>query len=164
MIRRAVVEDAGRIAEIHVFGWRSAYRGIVSDSYLFGKTSVGKRIESLSRTLSENIEETYVFEEESIVKAFMTIGASRNQDKKNAFELWSIYVDPLLTGKGIGTQMIHYCEDCAKNRAYQENILWVFKDNIKTRKLYENLGYRFDGSELTIEYFNTREIRYSKIL
>jgi len=43
MIRRAKVDDANRIAEIHVFGWRCAYRGIVSDEYLFGKASVGKQ-------------------------------------------------------------------------------------------------------------------------
>jgi len=28
VIRRAKPEDAGRIAEIHIFGWRNAYRGM----------------------------------------------------------------------------------------------------------------------------------------
>lgn len=78
MIRRAKIEDAKRIAEIHVFGWRCAYRGIISDEYLFGKTSVAKRIDAFTKAIEEAIEEIYVCDEDGIVKAFMTIGKCRN--------------------------------------------------------------------------------------
>ena len=164
MIRHAVINDASRIAEIHVLGWQCAYKGIVSDEYLFKTISVNKRIKYFKKAIEENLEETYVYDDTGLIKAFMTIGKSRNEDKKKAFELWGLYVEPLLKGQGIGTEMIKYCEKCAIEREYKEIILWVFKKNEKSRKFYEKMGYLSDGKEEMIEYFKELEVRYSKIL
>jgi len=164
MIRRAVIDDAERIAEIHIFGWRSAYRGIVSDAYLFGKTSVAGRIAGVRKAIDEGLEETYVFEEDGILKAFMTIGNARNADKSDAFELWGLYVEPLFKGQGVGTQMVAFCEQCARERGFTEIILWVFKDNAKSRRFYEKMGYAPDGKEETIARFNAVQVRYCKKL
>jgi len=49
MIRKATVEDANRLAEIHVFGWRFAYRNLISDELLFKKMNVVKRPHPLNR-------------------------------------------------------------------------------------------------------------------
>lgn len=38
------LSDVPRVAEIHVFGWRSTYREIVSDEFLFNKMLVSKRM------------------------------------------------------------------------------------------------------------------------
>ena len=164
LIRRANIEDTNRIAEIHVFGWRSAYRGIISDEYLLGKASVARRTMAFSKAIEEDSEETYVFDENGLVKAFMTIGNCRNEDKKDAFELWGIYVEPMLKGQGIGAQLIDYCEKQAIERGYKEIVLWVFKENISARRFYEKMGYTFDGKEENIEYFGVAEIRYAKSL
>ena len=164
MIRKACVDDASRIAEIHVFGWRCAYRSIITDEYLFAKASVIKRIDAFRNAIVEDVEEIYVFEETNIIKAFMTIGKCRNEDKSKSFELWGIYVEPLLTGNGIGTRMVEFCEEKAIERGYKENVLWVFQDNIKARRFYEKMGYKEDGKEEVIERFNTKEIRYVKEL
>lgn len=164
MIRLAKSEDAARIAEIHVYGWRYAYRNIISDSYLFGKLLVQKRVESFVKNIEQKIEETYVYEDNEAIKAFMTIGTCRNEDKKDSFELWGIYVEPLFKGNGIGTQLIKYCEKCAIDRGYKENMLWVFQDNKESRSFYERIGYKPDGKEAIIERFNAKEIRYSRIL
>ena len=48
-IRRAVYSDAPRLAEIHIMGWRNAYRGIVKDDYLFGRLRVEKSITSFAQ-------------------------------------------------------------------------------------------------------------------
>jgi len=60
-------------------------------------------------------------------------------------------VEPLLTGNGIGTQMVEFCEKIAIERKFGENILWVFKDNKKARRFYEKLGYSLDGREEYLE-------------
>ena len=36
MIRAMEISDIPRVAEIHVFGWRSAFRGIISDEHFNG--------------------------------------------------------------------------------------------------------------------------------
>ena len=35
MIRIAKIEDASRIAEINIYGWRNTYKGIIDDKRLF---------------------------------------------------------------------------------------------------------------------------------
>ena len=164
MIRRAVNSDSARIAEIHIFGWRSAYRGIVSDEYLFTEILVSERIESFIQNNESEIHEIYVYEEEGIIKGFMKIGNCRNEDKVKAFELWGMYIEPLMKNQGIGRKLLSYCEDIAKTRGKNENVLWVFKDNIEARGFYEKMGYRTDGKEELMEKFNALEVRYIKIL
>ena len=161
-IRKAVYNDAGRLAEIHIFGWRSAYRNIVSDKYLFGKLSVSKRIDGFKKSIEENNEETYVYEEDEIIKGFMTIGICRNEDKKDAFELWGLYVDPLLKRNGVGRKLIQYCEDEALKRGFKDIVLWVFEKNTEGRAFYKKLGYEVDGKREFLEYFQEYEIRYIK--
>ena len=162
MIRSAVEKDASRLAEIHIFGWRTAYKGIISDEILFKSLQVNKRIATFEKAIKEKKEETLVFEENGIIKAFMTIGKSRNEDKKNAFELWGIYVDPGFKRTGIGRKLLRRCEETAKERNYTENILWVLKDNKPARSFYEKMGYEPDGKEEIIKKYNVKEIRYTK--
>lgn len=162
MIRLAKNQDVSRIAEIHIFGWRSAYRDLISDEYLFSNLSVSKRINSLSTVKEQNNEETYVFEDSGIIKAFMILGNSRNVDKPNSYELYALYVEPLMKGQGIGTQMISEFESIAHSKGFKETILWVFKNNKSARSFYEKNGYLCDGKEKTIEKFAQIEIRYLK--
>lgn len=43
MIRKATVEDSNRLAEIHITGWRFAYRNLIPDDYLFRTMEVVTR-------------------------------------------------------------------------------------------------------------------------
>ena len=164
MIRKAVATDAGRIAEIHIFGWRAAYQGIVDDNYLFSKLSVEKRIKDFVSKNEHDIDEMYVSEENGIVEGFMKIGKCRNEDKLKAFELWGIYIEPLMKNKGIGSKLLLHCEAIARDRGYLENVLWVFENNTLSRRFYEKHGYIVDGKKELMERFNAFEIRYSKNL
>ena len=163
-IRRAEPRDSIRIAEIHIFGWRAAYRGIVSDKILFCELNVEDRINDFRQKNESSIHEIYVYEDNGIIKGFMKVGSCRNEDKKSSFELWGMYIDPLMKGNGIGTKLIKHCEQVAIERGCIENVLWVFKENLLARKFYEKNGYKTDGKEEIIDKFNATEIRYVKRL
>ncbi|MCL2321749.1 MAG: GNAT family N-acetyltransferase [Oscillospiraceae bacterium] len=163
MIRPVKISDVSRIAEIHVFGWRCAYKGIVSDDFLFNKMLVSKQISYFSVAILNNIEESYVFDD-GIIKAFLTIGACRDEDKSKTFELWGIYVDPFMKRQGIGSKMVHYCERIAIQRRFDEVCLWVLEKNINARKFYEKLGYFPDGKRKFIEPLDVIELRYSNYI
>jgi hypothetical protein len=45
MIRKATEADIPRLAEIVVYGWRTAYRGIIPDNVLFNQRTVSKAME-----------------------------------------------------------------------------------------------------------------------
>lgn len=164
MIRKAAPEDGNRLAEIHVYGWRYTYRGLISDDILFKSMNVVNRAQSFIRSLEDNNEETYVFDENGIVKAFMTIGKSRDQDKLDAYELWGLYADPLMLRNGIGTCMIQYLEEKAKQQGYSEIILWVLEKNLIGRNFYSKMGYEPEGARKTLERFNIEEVRLCKKL
>jgi len=164
MIRKALPDDASRIADIQIFGWRNAYRGIVSDKILFSKLNIEKKSQSIRKGLQDGIEEWYVFEEESIIKGIMSIGKSRDDDKPQSFELWAIYVDPLMMRNGIGSQMLEYCETEAREEDYVENSLWCLENNSIGIGFYEKHGYGRDGKRQNIEKINAEEIRFIKKL
>ena len=69
MVRKAKISDAERMAEINISGWRSAYRGILTDAFLFGKLRVCRRVEYLRKELAEGTVENYVAERGGAVAA-----------------------------------------------------------------------------------------------
>ena len=165
MIREATVQDCPRMAEIHVFGWRCAYRNFISPDFLFNKLTVKKREEKFLGFLSDknNDDKTYVFEEDSIVKAFMTIGNCRDEDKNDAaFELEGIYVDPLFQRKKIGTRLVDFCREEAVRKNKREITLWVFAKNSDSINFYTKMGFDVDGKTKLMELFNEMAIRMSK--
>jgi GNAT superfamily N-acetyltransferase len=162
MIRKAEIEDALRIAEINIFAWRCAYRGIVSDDILFSKLLVAKKVKQFEKLINEGNENIFVYDEDGITKGFMNFGKCRNEDKPDDYELYAIYVEPLMKRQGVGTRLIKYFDDIAIENSYKESVLWVFKNNKESRKFYEKNGYINDGKEEFLENFNAWEIRYKK--
>ena len=94
MVRLASKDDLSRVAEIQVFGWRNAYRGIVSDEVLFKTLSVCKRKEKYEKELTENETEIFVNEINGIITGFIVTSKCRDNDKRDSFELCAIYVEP----------------------------------------------------------------------
>ncbi|MEN6382434.1 MAG: GNAT family N-acetyltransferase [Rectinema sp.] len=164
MIRKSRPEDASRMADIQVFGWRYAYRTIVDDRILFSKLNIEKKAQSIRKTIENDTEEWLVFEEDEIIKGIMVIGRSRDEDKKDSFELWCIYVDPLMMRQGVGREMLEYCENEARRRGYRENSLWVLERNTIGKNFYEKNGYVADGKRQELEKLHAYEIRYCKQL
>ena len=162
-IRPIQLSDAPRVAEIHVFAWRAAYRGILSDDQLFNKRLVANRIPRFENAVRNKAEEIYVYDD-GIIKAFISVGACRDDDKPKAFELGSIYVDPLMQKQGVGTQMMQHFENLAIQRGFGEVCLWTFEKNLTAQALYEKFGYIQDGTEKSHEAFDAAVVRYTKNL
>jgi len=163
MIRKATIEDVIRIAEIHVMGWRFAYRNLISDEFLFRNMNVPARIARFTKAIEDGKEDIYVYEENQIVKAFMIIGPCRDEDRPSSFELWGLYVDPFMLRNGIGSKMLNFCEQRALEQGYGDVVLWVLEDNMIGRNFYGKMGYAFDGTRKYLDRFGLYEVRYQKI-
>ena len=97
MIRKAVLNDSPRIAEIHVFASRWAYKEFISMDYLINQMTVKIREEKSNGILSEenNSNIKCVYEENGIIKGFIIFKYCCDQDKTNkTSELSLIYIDP----------------------------------------------------------------------
>lgn len=171
MIRLATKNDAMRIAEIIVFGWRSAYGSIIDEKILYKNMSVVKRYESLVEIL-ENEHNYYVYEDNDIVKGFFLYGDSREEDEvKNGnlnvtvpLELIAIYVEPGFKNQGVGSKLIEACEAIAKEKDKDEIRLWVLEDNHSARCFYEKHGFESTYVTKKLERFGVNEVRYRKII
>jgi len=157
MIRALEKTDVPRIAEIHVFAQRTVYRGFVPDEFLFGKMTVHKRIEYFY----ENETEGHVFDD-GFIKGFITLGPCKDADKPGCFELYRIFVDPLIFGQGIGGKLAAHAEKVAKEQGHNEIYLWVLEGNKNARSFYDRLGYVADGAVRISGYFGVPEVRYIK--
>jgi len=166
MIRKATIDDAARIAEINVYGWRNTYRGIISDEELFINRRVDKSIIGFSKAITENIDSIHVYEDDvnKIIKGIIGFSNSKDSDKLNAFELCFIYVETVFSREGIGTKLIKYFEEEAISIDKKEMIVWVLEKNTIGRNLYTKNGYAHDGATKKLDRLGAIEYRYSKVV
>ncbi|MBP5609561.1 MAG: GNAT family N-acetyltransferase [Lachnospiraceae bacterium] len=164
MIRKATLKDSARIAEIDVISSRYAYKSIVSEKCLLEDLSVEKRIPVYENWISQNRFELYVYEDPDtgVLKGMMGIGICEDDDKKDAFELHFLYVDPAYMRMGVGYEMLRFYEQIGKDRGFRKYVIWVLEDNDIGKSFYEKNNYRVDGKEKIFKRWNKREIRYVK--
>ena len=164
MIREAVLNDAARIAEIEVLSSRYAYKGIIPDEYLSTDLSVENRAPVHERWIAGKRFEIFVYEDPDtgIIKGMMGIGMCEDDDKKDAFELHFLYVDPDYVRMGIGSEMLQFFEEKGKAKGCPEFVIWVLEENGMGRSFYEKHDYSSDGQEKIFKRWNKREIRYIK--
>ena len=162
MIREASMNDAARIAEIDVISSRYAYQNILSDEILYQDLSVEKRIPVYERWITEKRFEIYVYEDSGtgIIQGMMGIGMSEDDDKKGAYELHFLYVDPAYLRMGIGSEMLRFFEQKGMDKSCPEFVIWVLEENRIGKNFYEKNHYHTDGKEKIFKRWNKREIRY----
>ncbi len=164
MIREATIDDSARIAEIDVISSRFAYKNILSDECLYRDLSVENRMPVHKKWIAEKRFDIYVYEDSGtgIIKGMMGIGMSEDDDKKGAFELHFLYIDPDYSRKGLGSEMLQFFEQKGKDRGCREYVIWVLEENEMGRNFYEKNNYCPDGKEKIFKRWNKREIRYVK--
>ena len=102
MIRKAILQDLSRIAEIIVFGKRVAYRPIFNtDAVSFNELQVMTLVEEY-RTNPELLDNMLVYDD-GIVK-----GVINRKLTENAVEICEFYVEPFFKGQGIGRELIQH--------------------------------------------------------
>jgi ribosomal protein S18 acetylase RimI-like enzyme len=163
MIRQAQPEDAESIALVHVRGWQSAYRDVFPGEALAG-LSVEQRAQMWRGQIASG-GAVIVAEENAVVQGFAAVGPSQDEEAEGFGELYAIYVEPSLWGRGIGRELCRAAEEALRRGGFGEAILWVLEDNPRARRFYEAIGWRTDGMR-TIEILGVEvpELRYRKPL
>lgn len=164
IIRKAEIKDAPGVAKVHVETWQSHYHGQVPDDYL-ANLSVEKRTglwaEAFLNPKPKTI--TFIVEESGEILGFCSVGPSRDiESSHETGELYSIYLDSLKQGQGIGSALMKVGLDFLKEQGFKKATLWVLKTNLKTISFYKAKGWKVDGVEKKDEKngFVFEEIRY----
>jgi len=164
-IRSATVADAHAIAEIHVAGWRVAYRGLMPDAVIEA-ISVDQRRGFWKGMLSKpGVGKVAVGESDGAMVGFCSYGPSRDEDDPEVAEIYALYVRPGMWRQGWGRSLCAHAEHEAQAREHGAMTLWVVKGNELARRFYERLGYAADGAERTDHKLTGSpfvEVRYRK--
>ena len=144
IIRDVKKEDIPQVASIKINGWKTAYRGIVDDSFL-DSFNLDKVIEKYYTNYTQN--KFVVAEYNGEVVGFCRYSYMVFSPDGEGFdcELTALYVKPELKGNGIGKTIINNDKKDMLNNGKTKMILWCLKDNFPSRKFYEKMGGQVVG-------------------
>jgi GNAT superfamily N-acetyltransferase len=160
-IRKAVVADATAIARVHVDSWRTAYTGIIPDSYL-ATLSYDQR-ENWWKDAIEN-ERSFVFvaevERPKQIIGFVNGGQERSKNSEYTGELGAIYLLEDYRRQGIGQRLVVTLVRKLIDSGQNSMLVWVLAKN-PSRKFYEKLGGKYLRSkQIEIGGTSYEEIAY----
>ncbi|MFF4833766.1 GNAT family N-acetyltransferase [Streptomyces sp. NPDC001315] len=168
VVRDMTLADCGRVSEIRIRGWQSAYQGLMPQSYL-DALSVAEDTERRRTwfTQGDGSVVNLVAERAGEVVGWAAHGAYRDGEVRTGdAELYAIYVHPGHYGGGIGQALLTASVRQRTATGHARMFLWVLRENTDARRFYERAGFRADGAEEPFEVGGVEvpEVRYAKEL
>ena len=158
-IRSGVASDAEGIATVNFLSWKTAYKGIIHQSYL-DNLSLKKRVENWAQFFKEADPKklTFVAIKDDQILGFVDLGPPRDDEMKGYTELYAIYVHPDYYRQGIGKRLF------AESVKHADHIyFWVLPENKMGRKFYEKMGalpFQKDEKTIMIDDKPYKEMKY----
>ncbi|MGI8693349.1 MAG: GNAT family N-acetyltransferase [Geodermatophilaceae bacterium] len=149
MIRPASGADLADVARVHATTWRTAYTGIVPDSYLGGmspEVSLARRRERYPDYPVLPQGEELVAEQDGVIVGFASLGRVRDVGKPaEVGEVWALYVLPEHQECGLGSALLAAGVARLRTLGFSSIVLWVLTGNVSARAFYERRGFALDG-------------------
>ncbi|RRD59671.1 GNAT family N-acetyltransferase [Leucobacter sp. OH1287] len=153
-VRPAEVTDAEAIAEVHVRGWQSAYRGLVPQAHL-DSLSVADRVLSwraaIAQKRTDPLERVWIAADQSdTVVGWLTLGAGRDENTDDSEgELEGVYIHPQWQGEGFGRLLLRHAHSELQTHGFKSAYLWVLDGNSSAIAFYEYQGWIADNEAKT---------------
>ena len=148
IIRKTLPDDAYDYTDCFISCFQSAYKGIIPDEYLNNMLTEKEQLfEKHRKVLTDpgDCEYYCVMYSEKMI-GFLII------NKRHTEKIWAIYLLEDFRGKGFGKEIIDFAANELKSVENKEIALWVFEENIRARKFYENNKFCFDGTKRKMNY------------
>jgi GNAT superfamily N-acetyltransferase len=144
-IRRAAQADLPAIAGIHLASWLDAYRGVVPEAVLLGRSIEGCLAgwRETFASYPENL--TVARAPDGRIHGFCCAGPAVDtaRDAPFAFEIYGLHVAPSSRRQGIGASLLRQALARAASReGLNSAIVWTLRDLELSRKFYEREGGR----------------------
>lgn len=85
-------------------------------------------------------------------------------DKTKAYELWRIYIVQNMQGNGIGSKLLNFAQEQAKQKGYTQMLIWAFRENTRAITFYQKHGFQIDKTEFLEEPYHAYGVRMIKEL
>ncbi|MFG1879292.1 GNAT family N-acetyltransferase [Sphaerisporangium sp. NPDC049003] len=166
VVREMREPDIEAVSSVRVAGWRTAYAGILPQSYLDGlsveQDARGRR-KRFARADGTTLD--LVAEDAGAVVGWLAMGPCRDADARPGDgEIYALYVRPDVIGTGAGRTLARAALRAAGERSYRRLLLWVLEANARARRFYGSAGFVPDGTRSLWEVAGASvpEIRYHR--
>jgi hypothetical protein len=88
-IRKPSVLDVSRLAEIHIYGWRHAYKGILSEDLLYNQRQVLRAISMHENIIQNDIDSIDLYDD-GIIRGFIIHNDARDSELDGDYEVSAI--------------------------------------------------------------------------
>ena len=149
-LRRMRADDAEAVALLHAISWRSAYRGIVPDSFLDHDVFAERRAVWRERLVVQPAEHAFGFVAEDA--AGQLIGFTYvlpGDDPVWGTLIDNLHVHPDAKGGGLGRQLLQAVARALGPAHTQPVFLWVLDANEPAKRFYARLGAEFAEPGMT---------------
>ena len=139
LIRQARPSDGAAIGRVQSDSWRSTYAGLLPDKVLLRMTPA--RQARLWRHYLQGSEmgAVYVAEGPGGVIGFGSCGAAQTQMLPFAGEVYTLYVDDAMHGRGVGRRLLRTMFARLRREGRGSAVIWVLEGN-PARFFYEAMG------------------------
>jgi ribosomal protein S18 acetylase RimI-like enzyme len=142
--------------------WRARYPGLVSDEVLDGLDEDGFA-DWFEHVLAPSTGHAATLAKVDGEDAgFIHVGPE--EDEPSNGHVFSFYVVPPHSGRGIGPRLLSHALAELAGQGYPAVTLWVFKDNAPTIALYTRAGFQPDGGERVEPEYGVLEQRLRREL
>lgn len=160
-MRLATEEDLASIVSIFLSCWKESYADVLSAEVR--EAMDAERAEQLwNKSFFDETLRTYISYEDKNPTAVFRYGAAR--DEAGAGHLYSLYVDPRFSGRGVGRSIMEEVISLARSDAFERITLWVFESNLPARALYKKFGFEPTGRSRMTPEWGALEIELSATL
>lgn len=144
MLRRASVDDAERIAQLHIASWRRTYVREMPAAFLDGLDVVA-RTARWQQQLQQGVK-VVVAENGTELTGYVACGPVRDtRSESRAWEIYNLHVTSSRHRQGIGSALFTAAVGLGREEGARELILWVVDSNSNARSFYELNGMQVNG-------------------
>jgi ribosomal protein S18 acetylase RimI-like enzyme len=155
-IRPGRSNDIDAIVQIFRACWQESYQNLLSEEVRNAMTDEKARELWLPSLSGRADRETLIAETGSNAIGVARIGS--DPDFPTRGHLFSLYIHPKSAGKGFGKALFRAALEGLKERHFSEISLWVFKENLSARSLYQKMEFLPTGRERTDARWKSPEI------
>jgi ribosomal protein S18 acetylase RimI-like enzyme len=148
-VRFAKPDDAADIARVYIDAWHDTYPAILSKQLLCAMTPRGQTARWRATIRAGRREQVLIAEAAPHGVVGMTsFGPSRDRGLTFDAEVYTLYVDPLHFGCGIGRNLLNGSFGALRTRGFSSCVIWAHASN-PARFFYEAMGGRLVGERTT---------------
>ena len=148
-IRLATDEDIPAIAHIINEAWKTAYAGIIPQSYLDAMREERKVVRLREGLLRVPHMRYFVLCEDGVPVGAASLHRARNEDMQDAAEFSFFYSLPAVWRKGYGTMLLNHLKQISAEAGFLRMCCWVLEENHRAVSFYESQGLLRDGTRQT---------------